>query len=501
DEQQADLKVASVIGRRFSTAWLAACLDNRHEPQVIADMEVTTAAQLTALESRQPLAYRFNHTITHEVTYQSLAYDLKRSLHTRLARHIESEHPDAEKPLGLLAYHFDLSNDEDKRSEYLWRAGAAAQNDYAHDAPIDYYQRLVPLVTGERLLATLLGLGEVTTFTGAYTEAEEHLRAGLTLALQEGLLAGAAKCQRLLGELHERQGDHAGAKEWLEGAAATSRGIGDSTELVQVLLALGGNALWHLGEYDAAKAMLGEALELAQAAADGRATARALHGLANISLYRGESREAEEQYQRSLTIRRDVGDELGVANSLNNLGIIAANSGDGPKGEDLFRQSLAIRRRLGDVSGVAVVVNNLGYMAAERGDHVTARRLFDQSLDLRRELGDRLGMAVSLNNLAVLARKDSDEALATWLYRQILRLAGEAGNRREAATALVGLAAVAETVERALSLAASAESLMASLGAALDQDVRALMHEVMTRVTAALGEPAVIAARSAAEDK
>ncbi|HET8985886.1 MAG TPA: tetratricopeptide repeat protein, partial [Trueperaceae bacterium] len=411
EEQQADLKVASVIGRRFQTAWLAACLENRLEPEVVADLEVTTAAQLTTLDARLPLAYRFNHTITHEVTYQSLPFDLKRSLHTRLARHIESQTHEADRPLGLLAFHFDLSNDEQKRREYLWRAGEAAQDDFAHDAAIDYYSRLLPLAGGERLLATRLGLGEVTTFTGAYAEAEEHLRAALTLALQEGLPAGAAKSQRLLGELHERQGDHAGAKQWLEGAVATCRGIGENAELVQVLLALGGNALWHLGEYDEAKTMLREALDLAQTAGDGRATARALHGLANISLYRGEP-DAEELYQRSLAIRRDVGDELGVANSLNNLGIIAANGGDSTKGEDLFRQSLAIRRRLGDVSGVAVVVNNLGYMAAERGDRATARRLFDQSLDLRRELGDRLGMAVSLNNLADLARKESDDTLA-----------------------------------------------------------------------------------------
>lgn len=501
EEQQADLKVASVIGRRFPTSWLAACLENRLEPQVVADLEVTTAAQLTALDARRPLAYRFNHTITHEVTYQSLPFDLKRNLHTRLARHVESESSAVDRPVALLAFHYDLSHDADKRREYLWRAGKAAQDDYAHDAAIDYYSRLLPLVAGERLLATRLGLGEVTTFTGAYAQAEEHLRAALTLALQEGLPAGAAKSQRLLGELHERQGDHAGAKEWLEGAAATSRGIGDDAELVQVLLALGGNALWHLGEYDAAKTLLREALDLAQAAGDGRATARALHGLANISLYRGESGEAEQQYQQSLAIRRDVGDELGVANSLNNLGIIAANGGDGAKGEDLFRQSLAIRRRLGDVSGVAVVVNNLGYMAAERDDLSTARRLFDQSLDLRRELGDRLGMAVSLNNLADLARRESDTTLATGLYRQSLRLAHEAGNRREAATALVGLAAVAGTVERAARLATFAESLMSSLGAALDQDVRRRLHDVIRRVADSLGENALAAARSEAEEQ
>lgn len=500
EEQQADLKVASVIGRSFRTAWLTACLDDREEHDVVSDLEATSAAQLTVLEAREPLSYRFSHTITHEVTYQSLPFDLKRSLHTRLARHVESVFDDAERPLGLLAFHYDLSEDEEKRREYLWLAGRAAQHDFAHDAAIDYYTRLLPLVEGERRLHTYLGLGEVRTFTGDYTDAEENLRAALTLALQLGLLKGAATSQRLLGELLERTGDHAGAKEWLEGGVATCRGIGDTSELVQTLLALGGNALWHLGEYDEARALLSEALELAQATNDGRSTARAMHGLGNIALYRGETDAARVLYEQSLGIRRSIGDELGVANSLNNLGIIAANGGDAVRAEDLFRQSLATRRRLGDVAGVAVVINNLGYMAAERGEHDQARRLFHQSLDLRRQLGNRLGMAVSLNNLGDVARRESDLAQAMDLYRQSLKLAHEIGNRREAASALIGLAAVTQDPQRAARLATYAESLMGYLGAALDQDVRELLAEVVNRVEAALGGEGLVALREAAEE-
>ena len=500
EEQHTDLKVASVIGRSFRTSWLTGCLDGGDEREVIADLEAISEAQLTVLDAKEPLSYRFNHTITHEVTYQSLPYELKKSLHTRLARHVEATTDLDEKPLGLLAFHYDLSEDTEKRREYLWRAGRAAQQDYAHDAAIDYYLRLLPLVEGALRLDTYLSLGEVTTFTGDYTKAETHLRAALTLALEIGAITGAAKSQRLLGELLERKGDHVGAKEWLEGGVATCRGIGDTEELVLTLLALGGNSLWNLGEYDEARTLLAEALELAEGTSDGRATARALHGLGNIALYRGEAEEASTLYHRSLALRRAIGDELGVANSLNNLGIIAANGGDGSGAEDLFRQSLAIRRRLGDVAGVAVVINNLGYMAAERGELASARRLFHQSLDLRRDLGDRLGMAVSLNNLADVARRESDISTATEYYQQSLRLAHETGNRREAASSLVGLAAVAGSTERAARLATFAESLMEYLGAALDQDVRELLSEVVARVEGSLGEPELTALRAAAEE-
>ena len=500
ERQQANLKVASVIGREFRARWVHAGLKGRSPVEVIEDLEVTRRQELTPLVVREPLTYRFDHTITRDVTYESLPHELQRELHTRLARFIERSVSTAEdQQLDLLAFHFERSHDETKRREYLWRAGRAAQENYAQEAAVDYFKRLLPLLEGAARLEPLLALGEVTSFMGDHAAAEGHLRAALAVAQGNSDPAGTSRAQRLLGELFERRGDHGNARSWLEKAVRTSREVGDDAELTKVLLALGGNALWHLGIYPEANQLLLEALSLAEEGGDLSAKARALHGLANIDLYRGEAEKAETRYRESLSLRRQSGDELGVANSLNNLGIIAANSGRKLEAEELFRQSLAIRRRLGDVSGVAMALNNLGFMAAEDGQLGEAKEMFEQSLTLRREIGDELGNAVCLNNLADVALRQDDEEEARKLYRESLEVSHRIGNQREAATALVGLAATAAVEDVALSLATYAETLMSSLGATLDREVKTTLDSVLSGAVTTLGAPALDRARITAE--
>lgn len=501
EHQQANLKVASVVGREFQARWVHSCLSGRSPEEVIEDLEVTRRLELTPLANRAPLTYRFDHTITRDVTYESLPHELQLELHTRLARFIETGVATPEDPhLDLLAFHFERSRDTAKRQEYLWRAGRAAQDNYAHEAAVDYFLRLLPTLEGAARLEPQLALGEVTTFMGDHETAEGHLRAALATAQEFSDGPGLAQAQRLLGELFERRGDHTTARVWLEKAVRTCRELEARAELTKVLLALGGNALWHLGVYPEANQLLLEALTLAEEDGDAVARARALHGLANIDLYRGEAENAQRRYAESLRLRREAGDELGVANSLNNLGIVAANAGRKQEAEDLFRQSLAIRRRLGDVSGVAVALNNLGFMAAEDDKLDEAKRMFEQSLALRREIGDELGNAVCLNNLADVARRQDDRGEARRLYHQSLELSHRIGNRREAATALVGLAATADGDQTALRLATFAESLMASLGALLDREVKSTLDEVLMTTSLHLGEDALKSARSTAEN-
>ena len=500
DHAQTTLKVASVIGREFEVAWLEACRTGRPGPAVRADLLAAARSGVAVPSRAEPPAYRFDHAITHEAAYESLPHSLKLELHGRVARYVEATlASEADPHLDELAFHYDRSDDTDKRRLYLWRAGMAAKANYANEAAAGYLRRLLDVVAEEQAVPVLLALGDVEAFAGDHESADRRFRRALELATaaRDGL--SEAMARRQLGELYERQGDHEGARVWLEDAVRAGRALGAREELVQALLALGGNVLWHLGAYPEATAMLREALEVAADLGDDRARARALHGLANVALYRGQTAEAERLFQSSLEVRRTVHDELGVANALNNLAIIAANSGRNAEAEDLLRDSLAIMRRLGDVAGTAVTLNNLGYMAAERGDLAEAERLYEQSLASRTSLGDRLGMAVSLNNLGDLARRRSDPDAARELYLRSLDHAHAIGNRREAATALVGLAAVATDPGRALTLCACAEALLESIGAAPDHDVKRTLDEVKAAAAARLGPDAEAAATATAQ--
>lgn len=499
EQEQTSLKVASVIGREFPVPWLQACRPERRADDVALDLRAAARAGVAVPVSEEPPLYRFDHTITHEAAYESLPHALKVELHGRVARHVEEAVASPADPhLDELAFHYGRSAFPEKRREYLWKAGLAAKANYASESAVLYLEKLLSEVSGEEALPALLALGEVEAFAGEHARAERRLREALEVARAAGDALAEATARRLLGELSERQGDHTAAREWLEEAVSAARRLGAREELVKALLALGGNVLWHLGEYAGATALLNEALSVAAELGDDRARARALHGLANVALYRGQREEAEELFTRSLEVRREANDELGVANALNNLAIIAAGSGRNAEAEDLLRDSLAIRRRLGDVAGTAVALNNLGFMAAERGDLERAERLYEESLASRTSLGDRLGMAVSLNNLGDLARRRGDRPAARGLYRQSLEHAHAIDNRREAATALAGLAAVADDPERALELCACAEALLASIGAAPDEDVRRTLDEVRGASVVAAGPDAWERAETAA---
>ncbi len=499
EEEQATLKVASVIGREFDVAWLQACRPTRPANGLRSDLTAAARAGVALPSRAEPPAFRFDHAITHEAAYESLPYAIKLELHGRVARHVEDAVADEADPhLDDLAFHYDRSDQPTKRREYLWKAGLAAKANFANEAAAGYLRRLLEVVDGAESLPPLLALGELEAFAGEHARADGRLRRALELARAAGDHLSEARAKRLLGELYERQGDHTGAQAWLEEAVSILRGREERGELVQALLALGGNVLWHLGAYAEATAMLREALAVAAEVGDEPARARALHGLANVALYRGQTQEAERLFADSLEVRRASHDELGVANALNNLAIIAANAGRNAEAEDLLRDSLAIRRRLGDVAGTAVALNNLGYMAAEREDLAEAERLYEQSLAARTSLGDRLGMAVSLNNLGDLARRRDDPLAARPYYQRSLDLAHAIDNRREAATALVGLAAVSTDPVEVLALCACAEALLDAIGAAPDPDVKRTLDEARSTAAIAAGPSAVPAASLAA---
>lgn len=496
DSQRQDVKVASVVGREFQTAWVVACRPETDAAAVEGSFRGTDALGLTrplAGVSAGPMVgstagHEFNHAITHEVTYESQSRESRARLHTVLARHLETNVASSTEPrLDLLAHHYSLGVDREKARQYLRAAGVAAKAAYANQAALDYFRRLLALQEGRERLDTLLELGEVASFVGSYVVAREHLDEALALAQLDADQLAHATALRLLGELLERQGDHPGARDRLAAAAEACRRLGADAELTRVLLASGGNVLWNLGQYDEAEAQLAEAVRLARAAGDVRAEARALHGVANVHLYRGNTAAAEAAFTESLAVRRAAGDDYGVANGLNNLAIVRANAGDNQRAEELFAESLAIRRRLGDAAGIAVALNNLGYMAEARDDLVRARQLYEESLAARRVLGDRLGLAVSLNNLAGLTFRAGDTATARDLWTESATLATAAGNRREAATALAGLAIAVEDAAAGARLALVAEHVFAVLGAAVEPEVREQIEQGKARSAAAAG--------------
>lgn len=422
------VRVASIVGRLFRVTWLMGYYPDLGEPaRVKNDLDGLAEMDLTPLDTPEPeLAYLFKHIVTHEVTYESLPFATRARLHEQLAHYLEDQiaagalHDSS--LLETLTHHYGRSHNAEKQRAYLRKAGEAAQQRFANQAALDYFGRLLPLLTAaSERIAIHMQRGQVLELIGAWEAAEADYRAALELAgqTQARQREAQADAQFALGKLCRKRGEYEAALAWLARVRAGRTALGDRVGQAQALTETG-IVYRRKGEYAQSRASLQEGLALAREAGDQAGIALALNALGNIARAQGDYPAARALYEESLALRRELGDKGGIGTLLNNLGMIVLAQGDYPTARALSEESLALCQEMGDKGGIALSLNNLGNVAAYQGDPPTARALHEECLALRRELGDKSSMAGSLDNLGYVVLQQGDYPAARALYEPMV---------------------------------------------------------------------------------
>ncbi|HLF27902.1 MAG TPA: tetratricopeptide repeat protein [Anaerolineae bacterium] len=461
ESQKVTLKLASVIGRWFKAAWLWGAYPHSADPERInKDLEILTLLELTQPDAPEPeLAYIFKHIVTQEVAYESLPYALRATLHDHLGQFVERTFGQSiEQYIDLLAYHYDRSQNEAKKRIYLQRAGEVAQANYANAAAIDYYQRVLPLLSPEEQTPVTLKLGHVLELVGQWQAAGDLYRQMLEQAGQLGDRQAQAQCQTAIGELFRKQGRFAEAFEWLERARAEFEALADASGVGQVL-----------------------------------------HYAGSLAAQQGNYATARARYEQSLAIRRKLDEKPHIASLLSNLGVVARYQGNLEAARALHEEGLLIRRELGDRRAIAVSLNNLGNVALDQRDYAEARARLEEAVALQRQVGDKAYIANSLNNLGNVARAQGDSALARALYRESLTINWEIGDRWAIAYLLedIGsMAALQGRPKQALRLIGAAAALREAIGSPLSPAEQAKLEQLLQPTLHPLDEAAQAAART-----
>ncbi len=132
------LQVASVIGRDFAFRILQAITGMRKElKSCLLNLQGLEFIYEKTLFPE--LEYIFKHALTQEVAYNSLLPKSRMEIHERIAQAIEALYADRlEEFYGMLAYHYDKSQNLEKAIEYWRLAARRSLRMYAVNEAIEY---------------------------------------------------------------------------------------------------------------------------------------------------------------------------------------------------------------------------------------------------------------------------------------------------------------------------------------------------------------------------
>lgn len=199
-------------------------------------------------------------------------------------------------------------------------------------------------------------------------------------------------------------------------------------------------------------------------AATPAARIRALYGIGQMAMERGEYDRVEALAREELALAERVSDESGMGNALAHLGMVAENRGDLPTAASFLEQGIAHCQKAGDIGGAGRAMVSLGHVFRALGEYARARQMFEAALEQHRAINLTWAEAIALTSLGHLAGSQGDYRLALDRYRESLVLLRTFGTKGYIAWCFEGMATAAYAVgqpEQAAQLCAVAERLRA----------------------------------------
>ncbi len=350
------LSAAAVTGRSFD-ADVVRMVSGRTDEETVSALEELARRGLVREGAG---GYDFSHEQLRSLVYDDTSLARRRLLHARAC--------DVPRiPIGAVARHLHLAGRDAESAVAHWRAAEQARALFAHSEALDHLLSAAALGHPDRT-AVLTAVGDVLTVMGDYPGALRHLEEAAAGADPEHL----GGVEHRLGRLQHRRGEWALAEAHLRAALELVPRTEPSTR--------------------------------AEVLADLSLTAHARHDTAQARALAGEAAELADR----------SGDDRSRCQAHNLLGLLATSEADLDTALSQLTQSRALAEGAGDGDLRVAAMNNLALAHRARGELGTATALTREALTLCVEMGDRHREAALHNNLADLmhAAERPDEAMA-----------------------------------------------------------------------------------------
>ncbi len=412
--QREVLQRAAVVGRVFWAEAVASLLAQdasaSNLPAVEAALAGLNTRDLVFRRTSSAFAdtgeYVFQHTILHEVTYETVLKRQRRADHARVARWlIQRSGERAEEYAGAIAGHLEYAEELEGAATWYQRAGIRSAAQYANDNAVHYFTRSLDLTPADHLprrYELLVHRVQVYDLLGERSAQAADL---LTLAaLAEALNDDRRRVEVMLmrASLAEISGDYETALTLAEAGIALAQVSGVTTLQAEGHV-LAGLSHLRLHNYPVAQDQLQRALTLTRQDSLLPLRARALRLMANILMEQGQVQSAMEYQQQALEIARQLGDRRAEGQAYNGLGSAACRQQNFTAAIGYYEEYLRLSQEIGDRTGAGSACNNLGDAYLKLGQADVARQHFVQALEMNHQAGNWRGEVIALANLGETA--------------------------------------------------------------------------------------------------
>lgn len=481
------LRIASVIGREFAHALLADVLGSKLD--VAQALERLTRAGLVQQISLVPQStYRFNHVLTHEVTYESLLSHQRRSWHKIVGTALERQTPlQGDEHAELLEHHFALAESWQSAIEHGNRAAQRARTlsqfadalttldrvrsyiDRLHDdaqradriADVLLQQErlcetlgkrgrqqqivdelialLAPRGTSSRLAQAYQRQGDLLTLLGRFDAADRALGTALRVSREHGNNALERQALRSLGLLRWHEGRHEEALAMTERALQIDRERCDELAVAGDLTNLS-TVLKGMGEHQRAIATIEEAMALPALAQAPASLSYSLHNLANIHRDSGDPRRALEVLQRANELTRSH--LLPIQRSFHLMAIahLYLQQGQIERSLQTYQESIELSRRARYADGLVQSLRAFGEVLEGLGRNEEALPRLQEAASLFAQLENRTGEAQMWSRIGTIAERTNNAATALQAWQTMQALCIKLGDVEGELQALEGIA-------------------------------------------------------------
>jgi tetratricopeptide (TPR) repeat protein len=274
---------------------------------------------------------------------------------------------------------------------------------------------------------------------GRFSEALNHVDAGIALRESTGDVEGVASLWQERMELCLRTGDLEAARAAAEAQVQTWEKTGDTEGLAHARHQLA-QLLMELGDDGRAEALVQEALYALDPTAHARARS-ALHLLySNLWILRGDTERALQQARTGLEMARSAKNRAAEIDALQQCGVVHSAAGEYPAARRALQEALVGRELLKDLPGRASVLRELANAELALDDADEAIDHLSYAARTLRQVGNVVGEIAMLQALAEAADAAGKTDAALAAATKLVTAAARTGDREAEAGAWFMLA-------------------------------------------------------------